>query len=78
VLSSIDDAFVMEKTVPILDWRLIVTAPADADLELSVYDKGEYHVLVFPCRRDGAGWRDVNANRPMQLRPTHWRRWDGR
>ena len=26
-----------------LDWRPIATAPADANLELSIYDKGEYH-----------------------------------
>ena len=45
----------MEKTVSTLDWRPVITAPADADLELSIYDNGEYHALVFPCRRDGSG-----------------------
>ena len=65
----------MGKTVPALDWRPIVTAPADADLEVSIYDNGEYHALVFPCRRDGVGWRDVSANRFMPLKPTHWRPW---
>jgi hypothetical protein len=45
-------------------------------LELSIYDKGEYHALAFPCQRDGSGWRDVRANRPMPLEPTHWRLWD--
>jgi hypothetical protein len=58
------------------DWRPIDTAPADADLELSIYDKGQYHSLVFPCRRDGKGWRDVEANRSMPLAPTHWRLWE--
>jgi protein involved in sex pheromone biosynthesis len=29
--------------------RPITTAPADADLELSLYDEVEYHVLVFPA-----------------------------
>ena len=57
----------MEKTIFDLDWRPIATAPADADLELSVYENGEYHAFVFPCRRDGAGWRDVRANRPCRL-----------
>ena len=66
----------METTVSILDWRPIATAPAYADLELSVYDNGEYHALVFPCRRDGSGWRDVRT--PVPLQPTHWRRWDRR
>jgi len=45
----------------------IATAPADGELELSIYDKGEYHALVFPCRPDGSGWHDVRANRSMPL-----------
>ena len=36
------------------DWQPIATAPTDADLELSIYEDGEYHALVFPCRRDGS------------------------
>jgi hypothetical protein len=60
------------------DWKPIATAPADADVELSIYDQGEYHTLVFPCRRDGYVWRDVSANRPMPLEPTHWRLWGSR
>ena len=51
---------------------------AEVDLELSIYDEGEYHALVFPYRRDGSGWRDVSANRNMSLQPTHWRLWDRR
>ena len=74
-LSSLCDKPFMEETVTALVWRPIKTAPADVDLELGVYDKGEYHAVVFPCRRDGLGWRDVRANRPMPLRPTHWRWW---
>jgi hypothetical protein len=69
------DCLKMEK---VSDWKRIATAPADADLEVSVYDEGEYHALVFPCRRDGSGWRDVSANRSMPLRPTHWRLWEHR
>ena len=57
-------------------WHAIATAPADVDLELSIYDNGEYHALAFPCRRDGSGWRDVRALRSMSLEPTHWRIWD--
>ena len=59
-----------------LDWQPIATAPADADLELSSYELGEYVALVFPCRRDDSGWRDANANRAVPLKPTHWRLWD--
>jgi hypothetical protein len=62
--------FPMEKV-----WQLIATAPANAELELSIYDKGEYHALGFPCQRDGLGWRDVRAGRSVMLEPTHWRVW---
>jgi hypothetical protein len=61
--------------LPASEWEPIATAPADSKLELSIYDKGEYHALVFPCRRDGRGWLDVRANRSMPLEPTHWRQW---
>lgn len=57
-------------------WQPIATAPVHVELKLSIYDKGEYHALVFPCQRDGSGWRDVRTNRPMPLEPTHWRLWD--
>jgi len=67
------EQLLMEK---ISDWKPIAAAPADTDLELSIYEDGEYHALVFPCRRDGSGWRDVSANRNMPLQPTHWRLWE--
>ena len=51
-------------------------APAHIELELSIYDKGEYHALVFPCLREGLGWRDVVANCSVLVEPTHWRPWD--
>jgi hypothetical protein len=67
------DYFSMEK---VSDWKPIATAPAEANLELSIYDNGEYHALVFPCRRDGTGWRDMSADRFVLLQLTHWRPWD--
>ena len=60
------------------DWKPIAAAPADTDLELSIYDGGEFHALVFPCRHDGSSWRDVTANRLMPLKPTHWRLWEAK
>ncbi len=66
----------MEKYDFIRKWQRIATVPSNIELELSIYDKGEYHALAFPVRRDGSGWRDVRANRLMPLKPTHWRRWD--
>jgi hypothetical protein len=56
-------------------WNLIVTAPSDIDLELCIYDNGEYHALVFPCRRNGVGWFDVRRSKMVLIRPTHWRPW---
>ncbi len=69
-MCSLDDRFQMEKV-----WQPIATAPAHVELELSIYDKGEYHALAFPSQRDGSGWRDVRANRRLPLEPTHWRLW---
>jgi hypothetical protein len=57
-------------------WQAIATAPANAELELSFYEKGQHHALTFPCRRDGSGWRDVRTNRSVEVTPTHWRLWD--
>jgi hypothetical protein len=56
-------------------WNPIVTAPSDIDLELCVYDSGEFHALAFPCRRNGVGWSDVRRNKMVLIRPTHWRPW---
>ena len=33
-------------------WQPIATVPAHVEVELSIYDKGEYHALVFP-RKSG-------------------------
>jgi len=58
-----------------LEWKPIATAPANIELELSVYENGEYHTLVFPCQRDGSGWLDLRTNRHFSFEPTHWRPW---
>jgi len=65
----------MKKAVANSAWNLITTAPVDAELELCVYEDGEYHPLAFPCRRNGVGWSDVRLNRMVPIRPTHWRPW---
>jgi hypothetical protein len=69
-LRALEDYFLMEKV-----WQPIATAPANIELELSIYDKGEYHPLAFPCQREGLGWRNVRASRSVVLEPTHWRLW---
>ena len=68
----------MEKTALNDGWMPIVTAPANLEMELGVYENGEYHALSFPCKRAGSGWRDLSANRPMPIQPTHWRPWTGK
>jgi len=65
----------MEK---VSEWQPIATAPASAELELSIYDNGEHHAPAFPSRREGSGWRDVRANRFFLLEPSHWRYWDSK
>jgi hypothetical protein len=56
-------------------WKSIDSAPYNIELELSIFADGEYHALVFACRRDGSGWREVGIDRPIHLKPTHWRPW---
>ena len=65
----------MEK---VAKWQPIATAPASAELQLSIYDNGEHHALAFPSRREGSGWRDLRANRFFLLEPSHWRYWDSK
>ena len=68
----------MEKYDFVRKWQPVATAPSNIDLELGIYDKGEYHALEFPVRRDGSGWRDVRANRYLGFEPTHWRLWNSK
>jgi hypothetical protein len=58
------------------DWKPIVTAPFNRDLELSAFDgAGGLHALVFPCRRVLHGWVEAGTTVPVIVRPTHWRKW---
>lgn len=56
-------------------WQPVSSAPFGCDLELAVIDRGGTHALVFPCRRDGDGWRDARTRRPIDVAPSHWREW---
>ena len=58
------------------EWQPIATVPAQVKLELSIYDKSEYHALAFPCEVDDSGWRGARTNRLIPVEPTHWRLWD--
>jgi hypothetical protein len=56
-------------------WQPTAIAPQNIDLEISIYDGGEYHALAFPVRRHESGWHDIRANRALGFEPTHWRPW---
>jgi len=72
-MRNLAQRFKMEKSGSKRNWKPIGTAPVDAELELSVYDGGEFHVLAFPCRRDGLSWIDMRLNKTVPISPTHWR-----
>jgi hypothetical protein len=57
-------------------WHAITETPdADSDLRLAVINSGEVHALVFPCRRNHAGWVDAESGRLVEVLPTHWQYW---
>jgi len=59
-------------------WQNVSSAPFDRDLELAVIDDGGVvHALVFPCRRILNGWMKVQTKERLDVRPTHWREWQG-
>jgi hypothetical protein len=58
-----------------MEWHLIDTAPFDRDLELAVIDSDGAHSLSFPCRRIEGGWIEVETEKRLYIRPSHWRDW---
>jgi hypothetical protein len=58
-------------------WQHVSSAPFDRDLELAVIDDDGPHALVFPCRRILNGWMKVETKERLDVRPTHWREWQG-
>jgi hypothetical protein len=59
-----------------MDWQTTATAPFGTDLQLAVIGPGGVHTLAFPCRRVLRGWTDAMTNEPVEVRPTHWRKWN--
>ena len=60
-----------------MDWQPISTAPFDRDLELAVLSLDGPHALVFPSRRILGGWVNAETTKLIDVRPTHWREWQG-
>jgi hypothetical protein len=65
----------VKELMPPEKWLPVSVAPFDADLEVSVIDNQGVHALVFPCRRTAGSWIDAITERPVDVVPTHWRRW---
>jgi hypothetical protein len=59
----------------LMDWKSILSAPFDRDLELAVIDSEGPHALIFPCRRTLGGWINSETREQIDVRPTHWREW---
>lgn len=59
-------------------WLRVSIAPRDVDLEVCVVERGSVHALIFPVRRDGAGWVDAETKKYLNIAPTHWRKWNAR
>jgi hypothetical protein len=60
-----------------MEWNPVASAPFDRDLELAVIDYDGPHGLVFPCRRILDGWLNAETTMRIDVRPTHWREWQG-
>jgi hypothetical protein len=59
-----------------MDWQPIITAPDERRLELAVIDlDGWVSVLCFPCRHTSDGWLNMESQKWVDVRPTHWRDW---
>jgi hypothetical protein len=58
-------------------WEPILSAPFGRDLELAVIDEDGEHALVFACRREKEGWKNAASGARVDIRPTHWRDWEG-
>lgn len=56
-------------------WHVIADAPFGCDLELAVLDEEGTHALVFACRRVVGGWIHSETKERVDVRPTHWRKW---
>ena len=61
-----------------MEWESIATAPFDRELELAVIDKDGPHALAFACRRMAGGWINAKSKQQIDVRPTHWRKWDAK
>jgi hypothetical protein len=58
-------------------WLPAANAPFDRDVRLAVRElNGEYHALVFPCRRVVGGWINSETRQRVDLSPSHWQEWD--
>jgi hypothetical protein len=58
----------------IMEWKPIVTAPFDRDVEIAIIDAKGVRALARPHRLTKQGWIDAkDKQRLYWTRPTHWR-----
>ena len=74
-LAGVSFALILRLGKIAMNWQPIDTAPFGEDLQLSVIEDGEVHPLVFPCRRIDRGWLHGRTDKPVPIRPSHWRPW---
>ncbi len=60
-----------------MEWKPILTAPFDRDLELAVI-LGHSVALAFAARRTPGGWIHAATKKRIDVDPTHWREWQGK
>jgi len=60
-----------------MDWKFIVIAPFDRDLEVGVINYHGTHALAFPVRRILGSWINAETKKWIEVHPTHWREWKG-
>ena len=60
------------------EWQPLADSPPPRglDLEIAVVERdGSVNAVVEPAFWTGEGWLSVDTEQPLDLQPTHWRRW---
>ncbi len=56
-------------------WRPIREAPDDRPVQLATMIDGEPCALAFACRQSRRTWVNAETQKPIFVRPSHWREW---
>ncbi len=61
-----------------MEWKPILAAPFDRDLELAVIGERACTRSCFHARRILGGWIDAKTKQWINVDPTHWREWQSK